>query len=304
MKIRIRLWIYGGIISAALGLYYIRFHLEYDPSLKETTSTIILPDRGLKAAPEESQGNDEEEQSGFTEFPLRQFEISPTRAPLQKSELDGWAESLNDSKGHQSWWLTLQVVAYLGQPEDAGPIIQDFIRRREDTTGLQGNELYWIFGRKAMAVSLLGVTRTEADIETLHQIIELEGAKELVGNWIDQIPKNGLYESEYEIYDLVQGRAGRGLAYAGDSTSTALLRSTYEDFKRRVTAHNYDGPSTTISAYEASVFGQLADAMALNDFIQPRDRRYITYDILFTRGFQTLVMREYGEKYRFNYWEE
>lgn len=221
---------------------------------------------------------------------------------IERIPTEEFSSILRDTKKYDSWWTAASLICLRSDTEEASDVIQELIRRPEDVRDLRENQRYWLFGKKAMLIELLGIVRTDADVETLHSAITLDGAKEIASQWIDSIPTGEYFGSEYEIYDLVQGRAGRGLAYAGDPDSLSLLESTYKEFREKVEEMNFDAPRSDIEGYEESVFGQLADAMALKDYLEVIDRESAIPQLLLG-GIQSDIFAEYGAKYRFNYWE-
>jgi hypothetical protein len=220
---------------------------------------------------------------------------------LDSEELNQLRTILADPQS--DWWQSAVILlALTGHREEASRAVQDFIRRREVTTDLPSHRQFWLFGEKAMATELLGVTATESDIKLLLDSLTLEGAKDLTKDWIDQIPVSQ-FLSPYQIYDLVQGRSGRGLAFAGDKESHRILERAYREYRQMVEAINYKTPLTDITAHQDSVFGQLADAMALRDFVKMMPREEAVY-VTNSCGCFEDILRAFGEKYYFYPWLE
>lgn len=211
---------------------------------------------------------------------------------------------LNDRMRAESWLPELALDALSpGNVEEVSLATNDLIRRREVLEGLRPNQVRYILETKAMALELLGVAALEDDRQTLRSAITLDGARNLASEWIDQIPKDDQqyrYLTELGVYELIQGRAGRGLAYTGVAEDAQVLEQTYREFRSRLGQFDYSKPRTDEAAYVEGVFGQLADALALRDYLKDTPRAEGLEAILITGDYHDIVLKYLGP-YHVNY---
>jgi hypothetical protein len=180
-------------------------------------------------------------------------------------------DAMDNEEFKFNWSMILFCISYILNPEDAREAVLDYVKRKDNISGLSQNRIFSLYAKKAWSLRCLGIVGDDISDSLLKEATTFEGARKYIENWDFPQEHTELYSKEYYIAFL-RGAAYEGIGFSNNKDNIEMLRRDHKVLlKESLLEENrkigQDG-AYVFSEEKSTMLSHMADGMMVLEFNQ------------------------------------